>query len=816
MRAFAAQLIMIVVLSLCGIPQPVSASELPGDPCPITVVEARFTDRAQIDAFAEHVEPWRVDHRKGLLEVGVDVDGMRLLIDLGFVVEIDDERTAEICAPRTWLDGQTDGIPGYPCYRTVEETFQTALDLVAAFPDLATWIDVGDSWEKTTPGGADGYDMMVLKLTNSLLAGTPPSVGGGKPRLFITSAIHAREYTTAELMTRFAEHLLTNYGTDADATWLLDEHEIHLLLQTNPDGRKHAEAGLSWRKNTNENYCGVTSTSRGADLNRNFEFQWACCGGSSGDPCWDTYRGPSPTSEPETQTVQSYLQAIFPDQRDPDLGAAAPADATGVYIDVHSYSELVLWPWGFTANATGNGTALQTLGRKLAFFNGYEPDQAIGLYPTDGTTVDFGYGELGVASYVFELGTSFFQSCSAFESTIFPDNLQSLIYAAKIVRTPYLTPGGPEVVGVAASTTVVAPGEPLTIQATADDTRFNHAYGAEPTQNIASAAVLIDTPPWAAGATPLAMSATDGTFDSPTEAISAAIGTTGLATGRHTVFVQATDDSGSVGPVSAAFFWLLDPSTAAHIAGTVTSADTGDPLPATVSAGVFTTETNPGTGAYDLMLPEGTYDVTATADDHGSQTATSVIGTAGVTTPLDFSLTPYEIVFRDDVEDGNPGWIPESPWAITDEASSSPVHSWTDSPGGSYSNRRDDSLFSPVFDLTLVGGVVLEFSQIYDLESGYDFGRVEIRTEPGNWITVASFDGTQTSSWERVELELPALDHVRHARVRFRIDTDGSVTRDGWHIDDIVLRGFDELPSGMIFYGNFEDGGLGAWSASVR
>ncbi len=105
---------------------------------------------------------------------------------------------------------------------------------------------------------------------------------GPKPKLFITAAIHAREYTTAELVTRFAEYLVNNYGTNADATWILDHHEIHIMLHTNPDGRKQAETGLSWRKNTNQNYCGATSTSRGADLNRNFAFQWGCCGGSSG------------------------------------------------------------------------------------------------------------------------------------------------------------------------------------------------------------------------------------------------------------------------------------------------------------------------------------------------------------------------------------------------------------------------------------------------------------------------------------------------------------------------------------------------------
>ena len=87
-----------------------------------------------------------------------------------------------------------------------------AEDIVAAYPDLAEWIDVGDSWEKTQNPNA-GYDLNVLILTNK-------NIGGDKPVFYATSAIHAREYTTAELMTRFAEQLVEGYGNDADMTWL--------------------------------------------------------------------------------------------------------------------------------------------------------------------------------------------------------------------------------------------------------------------------------------------------------------------------------------------------------------------------------------------------------------------------------------------------------------------------------------------------------------------------------------------------------------------------------------------------------------------
>lgn len=437
-------------------------------------------------------------------------------------------------------------LPGFPCYDTVEQTFALAEGLTRLRPDLARWVDVGDSWERSA--GYEGYDMNVLVLTND-------ATTGDKPKLFLGCAMHARELATAPLCLDFAEHLVTSYGVDADATWILDHHEIHLLLQANPDGRKHAEVGDSWRKNTNENYCGPESSSRGADLNRNFAFNWGCCNGSSGSECTADYRGPEPESEPEVQAISAYLRGIFPDQRGPDLDDAAPEDATGILIDVHSYSELVLWPWGHVRRRAPNGRQLQTLGRKFAYFNGYQPQQSIGLYPTDGAIDDFCYGELGVASYTFEIGTEFFQSCTAYEGTLLPENLPALIYAAKVVRAPYVTPAGPDTYDLALSDSSVPVGTAVLLQATVNDTRYSRANGSERTQTISAAEYTVDVPPWMADPAPAALplSAADGRFDGRIERVQATVDTTGLGEGRHLLFVRARDAAGKWGAVSAAF-----------------------------------------------------------------------------------------------------------------------------------------------------------------------------------------------------------------------------------------------------------------------
>jgi hypothetical protein len=459
-------------------------------------------------------------------------------------------RTAAITATAAAVPAT---IPGFSCYETVEETYLQAEAFATSKPNLATWIDAGDSWEKTA--GIGGFDIKVLKLTNS-------AISGNKPKLFVNSAIHAREYATAPMNLEFARWLVNGYGVNADATWILDHHEVHLMLQTNPDGRKYAEAGLSWRKNTNQAYCGATSSTRGADLNRNFSATFNSTGGqgSSSNECDLTYRGASAASEPETQAIESYVRSLWPDQRGLNQSDAAPRTTSGIHLDLHSYSQLVLWPWGTTANLSGNATDLQTLGRKLAYFNSYTPKQAIGLYPTDGTSDSVSYAELGVAAYIIEMGTSFFQSCSTYNSTIKPKNLNALVYAAKVVRTPYITPSGPDISALSlsgtAATTGVQIGTNVTLTGTATDTRYSNANGTQVTQNIAAAEYYIDTPPWVSGAVPTMLAATDGSFNAKTEGIRGIINTSSLSFGKHIVYVRSKNVGENWGAFSAVFLQI--------------------------------------------------------------------------------------------------------------------------------------------------------------------------------------------------------------------------------------------------------------------
>ncbi|MFK7888477.1 MAG: M14 family zinc carboxypeptidase [Gammaproteobacteria bacterium] len=744
------------------------------------VVRAFFDDVETLQKFAQHTAPWSIDRRKNYLIVDANEQQFADMRAAGFRVEIDERRTAELLAPRRRGVDQRAGVPGFECYRTVDETYASAEALAAANPDLVSWVDVGDSWEKQTGFGGD--DMRVLKLTNA-------NIGGDKPKLFITSAIHAREYATAELNTRFGEYLVNGYGSDADATWLLDFHEVHLMLMANPDGRRRAEDGILWRKNTNQNYCAAGSNDRGADLNRNFDFQWGCCNGSSGDQCSGVYRGPAAGSEPESASVQDYARSLFEDLRGPNETDIAPTDTPGVYIDIHSFSELVLWPWGYTNTPSPNAAGLQTLGRKLAFFNDYQPIRIVDLVVADGSTADFVYGELGTAAYAYELGTAFFQDCTTFENIILPDNLPSLVYAAKTARAPYLLASGPDALELELSAAIVGPGETTTLTARIDDTRFNTQSGAEPTQSITEAQYTIDTPPWETGATAISLDAQDGSFNSNNEQVTGVIDTAGLTTGRHTIYVRGRDASGQWGVVSAKFLFILDPAIAPRISGRVVAADTGNGLVATISAGGFSTTSN-ANGDYELLVLAGSYSLTVTPDDatYGTQELQGVAAVDSQTTMQNFSLFPFCEVFADDMETTDVAWQTEGNWARTNAQSASGSFSYTDSPAGNYANNENFSLVSPPLDLSGIGTIELGIASLCRTEATFDFCVVEVSRDGASWIELGRFDGNETSFSTR-SFSTGAVADAAQARVRFRLSTDVFVTDDGWYVDDVVIRG---------------------------
>jgi carboxypeptidase T len=182
------------------------------------------------------------------------------------------------------------------------------------------------------------------------------------------------------------------YGTDQNITNLVDNREIFVIPNQNPDGTEFDISGgeyQGWRKNRQPNSDG----SVGTDINRNFAYKWGCCGGSDDSPSGETYRGPSAASAPETAAVQAFMDAR----------------QIKAHIDFHTFSELVLWPFGHTNDDVTEGMTqeeydqFQALGQQMADTNQYTPEQASDLYITDGSIDDWAWGTHKIKSFTFEM-----------------------------------------------------------------------------------------------------------------------------------------------------------------------------------------------------------------------------------------------------------------------------------------------------------------------------------------------------------------------------------------------------------------------------
>jgi hypothetical protein len=149
----------------------------------------------------------------------------------------------------------------------------------------------------------------------------------------------------------------------------------------------------------------------GTDLNRNYDYRWGCCGGSSGFEGDETYRGPSPDSAPEVAAYIAFVQSRV-------IGGVQQIRTS---ISFHTYSELVMWPYGYTYSDLPpdmDPTDLQvfsTMGEAMAATtcvqnDCYTPQQSSDLYITDGSNLDWMYGAQGIFAFTIEM----YPSCCDF------------------------------------------------------------------------------------------------------------------------------------------------------------------------------------------------------------------------------------------------------------------------------------------------------------------------------------------------------------------------------------------------------------------
>lgn len=273
--------------------------------------------------------------------------------------------------------------------------------------------------------------------------------GGSRRAVLLVGGTHARELMNPDAIADLAIDLVLSYLNETNITYggrtwaaseiklILESLDIWMVFCANPDGREYVmTVDDLWRKNRRDNpgvVCPNAVDPDGVDLNRNADFVWGVTQGqTSCNPCSDVYVGASAFSEPETRNIRSLLNT----------------HAIDTFADVHSFSELILFPWGhaptqttdpskrFTTLPTGTCSTIgvpgyqeympprdlqrfQTVGNQIrSDINAvrgrlYTNQASIGLYPTTGTQSDYVYSR-HIANpalhktygYTFETGPS--------------------------------------------------------------------------------------------------------------------------------------------------------------------------------------------------------------------------------------------------------------------------------------------------------------------------------------------------------------------------------------------------------------------------
>jgi carboxypeptidase T len=282
------------------------------------------------------------------------------------------------------------GTGGYHSYAEMTDHIHA---VAAAHPGIVRVFSIGQSHQ--------GREIWAAEVSDNV--GTDE----GEPEVLFDGLHHARERLSGEQAIAVLDLLASRYGSTGTlgrrVTRLVDSRRIWIVFMVNPDGVVHDSTGgphrgqyRAWRKNRQPT---PGAKAVGTDLNRNYGYRFGCCGGSSGKPGSDFFRGPRAFSAPETRALRDFVRGRVVKGR----------QRIRAHISFHTAGELVLWPYGHTlADVPRDMTALdartfRALGRQMATRSGYRPKQSSDMYVTDGDLIDWMYGRQRVFSFTFEL-----------------------------------------------------------------------------------------------------------------------------------------------------------------------------------------------------------------------------------------------------------------------------------------------------------------------------------------------------------------------------------------------------------------------------
>jgi carboxypeptidase T len=304
-----------------------------------------------------------VDLEAGYVEAWVPLADIERIKELGFAYDV-------VSTKDTFP-------PSHDAYHDYAEQVAFVTDLAAQYPEITDLFSIGKSLENR--------DLWCIKISDN-----PMQDELDEPAIAVVAMHHAREILTPEMALYAAQQLVEGYGNNEEITAYVENREIFIVINLNPDGGEYDHSGGSfhmWRKNRRVN---EGSQCRGVDLNRNYGYLWGGVG-SSGRACDDTYHGTVAFSEPESSAFRDFVLAH---------------ENINMLLTLHTHAKLVLYPWGNTSQHIDDQIDFLTH-KQLAEYQGailnYTANQASSLYPTTGDTTDWSYGARGITSFTWEM-----------------------------------------------------------------------------------------------------------------------------------------------------------------------------------------------------------------------------------------------------------------------------------------------------------------------------------------------------------------------------------------------------------------------------
>jgi carboxypeptidase T len=312
------------------------------------------------------LDVWSEDTGPDLpLDLVVHKSTLDILTDVHVPFEIEsNDIDADARAERVRIahDGSTDF---FADYRDLDAITKRMRELAALDPANVEMQMIGPSFE--------GRPIWALKI------------GHGPTKILINGTQHAREWISTMVDMSIADRMVRGIATDPRVREFVASSTLWVVPVMNPDGYQYTwGTDRFWRKNRHGGY--------GVDLNRNWSVAWGGAG-TSANKRSDIYRGEYAFSEPETQALR-------------DL---AKREHLALHVDFHAFSQLILYPWGWTAKPSDDHAKYAGVGDKIASAMyaqhgiNYRLMQSVELYPAAGTMTDWMYGEGGALSYTIEL-----------------------------------------------------------------------------------------------------------------------------------------------------------------------------------------------------------------------------------------------------------------------------------------------------------------------------------------------------------------------------------------------------------------------------